>query len=199
MITAKGIRTGPRQLAFAQGHMGGVALRDDAACLVARTVSTCVVSEPSVRSASVHQALMVSTKRLVDGASNSCVQESKKSDGRKCCRTSPNRIELAFRTPRDGIYDPSVNVRFMPAGPVGADFKLSRERTLGDLTVDGRPGQPGPGKNGFQADDTVWFSHGRAGSRSLFLTPSETRKDRLLQARKSNLHIGVLWRSDGGN
>ena len=86
----------------------------------------------------------------------------------------------------------------MPAGPVGADFKLSRERALGDLAVDGRPGQPGPCKNGFQADDTVWFSHGRAASRSLFLTPSETRKDRLLQARKRILHIAVLWRSNGG-
>src|ERR1700682_6127193 len=65
----------------------------------------------------------------------------------------------------------------MPAGPVGADLELSREGGLGDLTVNGGSGQPGPGKNGFQADDTVWFSHGRAASCSLFLTASETRQD----------------------
>ena len=52
----------------------------------------------------------------------------------------------------------------MPAAPVGADFELSRERALGDLAVDGRPGQPGPGKDSFQADDTIWLAHGRAAS-----------------------------------
>lgn len=52
----------------------------------------------------------------------------------------------------------------MPAGPVGADFELSRERALSDLAVDGGPGEPGPGEQGFQADDTVWFAHGRAAS-----------------------------------
>jgi len=86
----------------------------------------------------------------------------------------------------------------MPAGPVGADFELSRERALGDLAVDGGPGQPGPGKNGFQADDTVWLAHGRGASCSLLLTTSETRQDRPLQARKSILHIAVLWRRVGG-
>jgi len=86
----------------------------------------------------------------------------------------------------------------MPAGPVGADFELSRERALGDLAVDGGPGQPGPGKNGFQADDTVWLAHGRGASCSLLLTTSETRQDRPLQARKGILHIAVLWRRVGG-
>jgi hypothetical protein len=86
----------------------------------------------------------------------------------------------------------------MPARAVGADLELSRERALGDLAVDSGPGQPGPSEDSFQTDDMVWFSHGRAASRSLFLTPSETRKNRLLQARKSILYVGVLWRSDGG-
>ena len=86
----------------------------------------------------------------------------------------------------------------MPAGPVGADFELSRERALGDLAVDGGPGQPGPGKDGFQTDDTVWFAHGRAASCWLFLTAAETRQDRPLQARKRVLRVAVLWRRVGG-
>src|SRR5206468_1545108 len=65
----------------------------------------------------------------------------------------------------------------MPAAPVDADLDLRRERALGDLAVDGGPGQPGPGENGFQADDTVCFWHGRAGSCSLFLMTYETRQD----------------------
>src|SRR5450631_2863564 len=35
--------------------------------------------------------------------------------------------------------------------------------------VDGGSGQPGPGKDSFQTDDTVWFAHGRAASCWLFL------------------------------
>src|SRR6516165_5131555 len=66
----------------------------------------------------------------------------------------------------------------MPASPVGADLELSRERALGDLAVDGGPGQPGPREDGFQADDTVWFAHGRGASCLLFLTASETRQER---------------------
>ena len=54
--------------------------------------------------------------------------------------------------------------RFMPAGPAGADFELGRERALGNFAVDGGPGQPGPSEDGLQADDTVWFAHGRAAS-----------------------------------
>ena len=54
--------------------------------------------------------------------------------------TSLDLIELAFRMPRDGIGDPAVDVGFMPAGPVGANFELSRERAVGDLAVDGGPG-----------------------------------------------------------
>src|SRR5271154_230468 len=72
----------------------------------------------------------------------------------------------------------------MPAGSVAADFELGRERAFGDLTVDGGPGQSRPDKNGFQANDTVWVSHGHAASCSLLLTASETRQDRALQARK---------------
>src|SRR6516165_8146490 len=83
---------------------------------------------------------------------------------RKYVPASTDLIELAFRTPGCRIGDPAVDVGFMPAGPVGADFELSRKRTLGDLSVDGGPGQPGPGKDGLQADDTVRFAHGCAAS-----------------------------------
>src|SRR5581483_11626537 len=85
----------------------------------------------------------------------------------------------------------------MPAGAVGADFELSREGALGDLAVDGGPRQPGPGEDGFQADDTLWFAHGGAASCWLFLTASEIRQDGQLQARKSILSIAVLWRRAG--
>src|ERR1700744_1448878 len=65
----------------------------------------------------------------------------------------------------------------MPACTVGADLELSGECALGNLAVDGGPRQPGPGKHGFQTDDTVWFAHGRAASCWLFLTAAETRQD----------------------
>src|ERR1700755_2021760 len=67
-------------------------------------------------------------------------RRGQKSDGWERCQTSSNRIELEFRMPRDGICDPVVDVGFMPPGPVGADFELSWECALGDLTVDRRPG-----------------------------------------------------------
>src|SRR5450631_2163808 len=111
---------------------------------------------------------------------------------------SSDRIELAFRAPCDGIGDPAVDVGFMPAAPVDADLDLRRERALGDLAVDGGPGQPGPGKNGSQANDTVWFAHSRAASCWLFLTASETRQGRHSRARKRVLHVAVLWRRVGG-
>ena len=38
--------------------------------------------------------------------------------------------------------------------------------------------EPGPGEDGFQADDTIWFAHGRAASCWLLLMASETRQDR---------------------
>src|SRR5262245_5637854 len=71
-------------------------------------------------------------------------------------------IELAFRTPLDRIGNPAVDLGFMPARAVGADLELSRERALGDLAVNGRPGEPSPGEDGFQTDDTIWLAHGGA-------------------------------------
>ena len=56
---------------------------------------------------------------------------------------STNLINVAFRAPCDWIGNPAVDVGFMPAGAVGADFELSREGALGDLAVDGGPGQMG--------------------------------------------------------
>src|SRR5260370_42273030 len=112
--------------------------------------------------------------------------------------TSPDFIELAVRTPGDGVCDPAVDVGFVPPSPVGADFELGRERALGNLAVDGGPGQPGPGQDSFQTDDTVWFAHGRAASCWLSLTTSETRQGRHSRTRKRVLHVTVLWRSVGG-
>src|SRR5450631_639994 len=64
----------------------------------------------------------------------------------------------------------------MPPSPGGAEFELGRESALGNLAVDGGSGQPGPGKDGFEADDTVWLTHGCAASCWLFLTAAETRQ-----------------------
>ena len=72
--------------------------------------------------------------------------------------TLPQLVALGFRTPRHGICDPAVDVGFLPARAVDTDPELNRERSLGDLAVDGGPGQPGPGKDGFQTDDPVWLS-----------------------------------------
>ena len=99
--------------------------------------------------------------------------------------SSPDFIELAFRTPSDRICDPAVDVGFVPPSPVGAYFELSRECALRNLAVDGGPGQPGPGEDGFQTDDTVWFAHGRAASCWLFLTAvGPDRKGRCRRARE---------------
>ncbi len=79
-------------------------------------------------------------------------------------------IELASRTPCHRIANPVIDVGFPPASAIDADFDLGGERALGDLAVDGGPRQPSPCENGFQADDTIWFGHGRAASCRLFLT-----------------------------
>ncbi len=71
----------------------------------------------------------------------------------------------ACRTPRRGIGDPAVDIGFPPACAVDADPELGRECAFADLAVDGGSGQAGTGKNGFQADDPVWFAHGCAASR----------------------------------
>ena len=73
----------------------------------------------------------------------------------------------------------------MPASPVGADLVLRRERSFGNLAVDGGPRQAGPGKDGFQPDDTFWLAHGRAASCWLRLTASETRQKERSQAVNS--------------
>ena len=51
-----------------------------------------------------------------------------------------------------------------PASAMDANPDLGRERALGDLAVDGGTGQPGSGKDGLEANDTVRLTHGRAGS-----------------------------------
>lgn len=53
------------------------------------------------------------------------------------------------------IGNPTVDFGFAPSGAVNADPQLRRERAFGDLAIDGRAGQAGPVKDGFEADDTV--------------------------------------------
>jgi hypothetical protein len=120
-----------------------------------------------------------------------------------CCQqqrpqASSGRIQLALRTPSDWIGNPAVDVGLVPAAPVDADLNLRRERALGDLAVDGGPGQAGPSKDGFQTDDPVWFAHGRAASCWLPLTASEPRQDKQLQADKRDVRLVAAWRRDGG-
>lgn len=86
---------------------------------------------------------------------------------------SPPLAAFAPRPPFHGIGDPSVDVGFVPAGAVGADPELGRERALGDLAVERGSGQTGPGEDGFETDDTVWFSHGGDASHWRFLTAPE--------------------------
>lgn len=50
-----------------------------------------------------------------------------------------------------------------------ADPELGGECTLGDLAIDGGPGQAGSVEDCVQADDTVWLGHGMSGSCWLFL------------------------------
>ena len=107
-------------------------------------------------------------------------------------------IELALRAPRDGIGDPAVDVRLMPAAPIDADPDLRRERALGDLAVDGGAGQAGSSQEGLQADDTVWFSHGWPTCYWLFLKTTETRQDGQVPAGKGIVWLVVAWRKEGG-
>lgn len=69
-----------------------------------------------------------------------------------------------FRPPCDRVGDPAVDLGFAPARAVDGDAELGRERALGDLAVEGRAGQAGPGKDGAEADDAVGVGHGCAGS-----------------------------------
>jgi hypothetical protein len=106
-------------------------------------------------------------------------------------------VELASRLPCDRIGDPAIDVGFPPASAVDADLDPRRKRALGDLAVDGRPGQAGAGENGFHADDTVWCEHGCAASGRVFLTASGTRQSEDLLLRKSDLGVVALWRRGG--
>lgn len=72
----------------------------------------------------------------------------------------------------------------MPACTGDTDLNLAWEGAFGDLAIDRGSGQTGPGKNGFQADDTIWFKHGRAAFCWLFLiAPDPERTDTYGRAR----------------
>lgn len=64
-------------------------------------------------------------------------------------------LNVALRTPRDGVGDPAIDIRFTPTGAVDADPDLRWERALSDLAVDRSPRQASPVEDGFQANDTV--------------------------------------------
>ena len=64
-------------------------------------------------------------------------------------------IAFAFRTPRNGIGDPAIDIGFTPTSTVNADPDLRGECALCDLAVDGGPGKASPVEDCFQADDTV--------------------------------------------
>jgi hypothetical protein len=98
----------------------------------------------------------------------------------KSATASTDLIELAFPTPDYRIGDPAVDVGFAPASSMDTDPDLGWKCALNDLAVDSGSGQPGSEKDGFEADDTVWFPHGCAGSCWLFLAaadPDRTNSD----------------------
>ncbi|CEJ86420.1 conserved hypothetical protein [Hyphomicrobium sp. GJ21] len=107
-------------------------------------------------------------------------------------------IGCPFRSPPDRIGDPTVDVGFPPSRAVGADLELGRKRALGDLAVDGGPGQAGAVADGVKADDTVWLAHGNNASCWLFLTVSETSQSKELSLHKKDLAVVGLWRTIGG-
>jgi hypothetical protein len=77
---------------------------------------------------------------------------------------SGTSANLALKPPPCRVIHPAVDVGLSPAGTVDADLELGRERALGDLAVEGGPGEAGSGEDGLEADDTVWLVHGRPGS-----------------------------------
>src|SRR5690606_12636221 len=95
-------------------------------------------------------------------------------------------IGCPFRSPPDRIGDPTVDVGFPPSRAVGADLELGRKRALGDLAVDGGPGQAGAVADGVKADDTVWLAHGNDASCWLFLTGDD----------RAMIYGALLWVAD---
>lgn len=59
------------------------------------------------------------------------------------------------------IGDPSVKLGLLPAAAADAELDLLRKRAFFHFAVDGRTGQAGAVEDGLEADDAVWFGHGR--------------------------------------
>ena len=110
----------------------------------------------------------------------------------------PTICRFIGSSPASGIGNPAVDVGFPPAGAVDADPHLGGEGALGDLALDGGTGQPGPGENGFHADDAVCYEHGCAASCRVFLTIAETRQSDDLLLCNRYLEVVVVWRGGGG-
>src|SRR5690606_3256074 len=86
---------------------------------------------------------------------------------------------------------------FHPA-PLVLILIWGRKGAFGDLAVDGGPRQSGAGENGFQADDTIWLTHGCAASFWSFLTIAETSESNELLLCNRYLGVVVVWRRNGG-
>jgi hypothetical protein len=70
------------------------------------------------------------------------------------------------------VCNPAVDSRFVPTSSMNADANLRRESAIGDLAIYSRAGQPGPGEDGFQADDAFGVGHGSSSIIAWSLHPS---------------------------
>lgn len=68
------------------------------------------------------------------------------------------------------IGNPAIDLGFAPAGSMDADRYLRRERPFGNLAINRRTRQSCAMKDGFEANDTVWFWHVRVSIAWLLMT-----------------------------
>ena len=93
----------------------------------------------------------------------------------------PGRVHPILRR----IGDPASDFRLSPPSAVGADRYLARECAFGNLAINGRAGQPGSIKDGFEADDTVRVGHGRGSIRCVCMTPPANNLGRAARDEKN--------------
>jgi hypothetical protein len=72
----------------------------------------------------------------------------------------PDFFAFSPRPPPCRIFNPAIDVGFMPSRAVDADPDLGREGALGDLAVESGSRQARAGEHGFEADDALWRGHG---------------------------------------
>ncbi len=59
------------------------------------------------------------------------------------------------------IGNPSVKLGLLPAAAADAELDLLRKRAFVHFAINSRTGQAGAVEDGLEADDAVWFGHGR--------------------------------------